>query len=268
MRRRSSPRVAHTHQCRPLPGLWAATSALFVAALAAGCGTSNPAHSDSPATLPTTTTNAPQQSPTAAACPNPNGGECLGTLTAGSYHTSAFRPQLRYTVPPGWQNMEDLDANVELIPPYSALSQVDAGTGDYIGIYRDVTLEDGCASGPVRGLAHTPAAMMKHLKQRPDLSVLGLHRIRVGGLSGLVADIRQRPTWRRTCPYSGGQPLSSVLVGLADTGLDHPVIPRQTMRLYLLALKRSVVAIEAEDVHTAGRLKAYSRIVSRFHFNR
>ena len=173
---------------------------------------------------------------------------------------------MAYTVPRGWQNMEDLDANLELLPPKARLSSVDAGTADYIGVYRDVTLEDGCATGPVRGLARTPAAMMQHLQGRPDLRVARLHPVRVGGLPGLVADLSQRPMWHRTCPYSGGRPLSSVLVGLADQGLDHPIIPRQTMRLYLLQDHRVVIAVELEDVHSVGTLPAYSRIVRTFHF--
>jgi hypothetical protein len=162
--------------------------------------------------------------------------------------------------------VEDLDANVELLPPGAALSQVDAGTSDYIGVYRDVTLEDGCATGPVRGMDDTPAAMVQHLRRRPDLVVSRVRSVRVGGLGGRVADLRQRPTWRRTCPYSEGRPLSSVLVGIADPGLDHPIIPQQTMRLYLLAFHRTVIAIEVEDVRSAGHLAAYSRIVSTFRF--
>jgi hypothetical protein len=81
-----------------------------------------------------------------------------------------------------------------------------------------------------------------------------------------VADLSQRSTWHRTCPYSQGLPLSSVLVGRADPGLDHNVIPRQTMRLYLLQDHRVVTAVEVEDVRSAGHLPAYSRIVGTFRF--
>lgn len=234
--------------------------------LLSGCGGA----SSTSATAPTSsraTTAAPSGQPAVPlSCPNPGGGVCLGTLAAGTYRTHAFRPGLRYVVARGWQNMEDLDANVELLPPRSALSGIDAGTDDYIGVYRDVTLEDGCATGPVRGLAHTPAAMMQHLRGRPDLVVARLHAVRVGGLPGLVSDLRQRATWRRTCPYSGGRPLSSLLVGLADHGLDHPIVPRQTMRLYLLAFHGTVIAVEVEDVRSAGHLAAYSHVVSTFRF--
>jgi hypothetical protein len=89
----------------------------------------------------------------------------------------------------------------------------------------------------------------------------------VGGLAGLVADLSQRHTWRHTCPYSGGLPLSSVLFGIADRGLDHPILPRQTMRLYLLAFHRTVIAVEVDDVRSAGHLSGYSRVVSSFRFS-
>jgi hypothetical protein len=200
-------------------------------------------------------------------CPNPHGGFCLGRLPGGRYTTQEFHPALTYVVPRGWQNMEDLDANVELLPPGVPLSGVDAGTSDYIGVYRDVTLADGCATRPVPGLPRTAAAMMRHLHQRPDLRVDRARRVRVGGLSGRVADLSQRPGWHRTCPYAGGQPLSNVLIGVADAGLDHAIVPGQTMRLYLLQDRRVVLAIEVEDVRSAGRLASYSRIVGTFHFS-
>ncbi len=38
------------------------------------------------------------------------------------------------------------------------------------------------------------------------------------------------------------------------------------MRLYLLALHDAVIAVEVEDVRSAGHLAAYSRIVSSFRF--
>jgi uncharacterized protein YceK len=199
-------------------------------------------------------------------CPNPGGGLCLGELSAGRYTSQAFHPALTYVVPRGWQNMEDLDANLELLPPNAALAGIDAGTADYIGVYRDGALADGCPTRAVPGLASTPVAMMRHLQERPDLRLVGLRPVRLGGLTGLVADLSQRPAWHRTCPYSGGQPLSNVLIGVADVGLDHAIIPRQTMRLYLLQYQHVVIAIEVEDVRSAGRLASYSRIVHTFHF--
>jgi hypothetical protein len=251
---------------RPRMGLPVLISRLaLVLTLLTGCGGRTATGGTVPSTGATSAEG--HQTPVLPpSCPNPAGGLCLGRLTAGGYHTQAFRPGLRYVVPGGWQNMEDLDANVELLPPRSALSGVDAGTADYIGVYRDVTLEDGCDTGPVPGLADTPAGMMQHLRRRPDLVVARVRTVRIGGLTGQVADLRQRPTWRRTCPYSDGRPLSSVLVGIADHGLDHPIVPKQTMRLYLLAFHGTVIAVEVEDVRSAGHLAAYSRVVSTFRF--
>lgn len=229
-----------------------------------GDGSAGGAHAS---TSPTTQT---ASSSTAAEpvleCPNLHGGFCLGRLSGGRYTTQAFHPALTYTVPRGWQNMEDLDANVELLPPHVPLAGVDPGTSNYIGVYRDVALADGCATRPVPGLPRTPEAMMRHLRQRPDLRVSTPRHVRLGGLSGMLADLRQRPTWHRTCPYSGGEPLSNVLIGVADSGLDHAILPRQTMRLYLLQDHRVVLAIEVEDVRSEGKLPSYSRVVRTFHF--
>jgi hypothetical protein len=232
--------------------------------LLSGCG-GHPALKATTPSKASTVVSSSTQAPFAS-CPFTSGGVCQGTLEAGPHRSRGFRPGLSYRVSKGWQNPEDLEANYELLPPDVSAADVDAGTGDYIGVYRDVTLEDGCATGPVPGLARTPAAMMRHLRERRDLQLKGPHHVRVGGLSGLVADLSQRRTWRHTCPYSGGLPLSSVLVGRADAGLDHPIIPRQTMRLYLLQDRRIVIAVEAEDVRSVGHLAAYSRIVRTFRF--
>jgi hypothetical protein len=67
------------------------------------------------------------------ACRFPHGGLCLGTLGAGRHRSREFRPGLAYTVPRGWQNVEDLDANLELLPPNVPLPAVDAGRADFIG---------------------------------------------------------------------------------------------------------------------------------------
>jgi hypothetical protein len=199
-------------------------------------------------------------------CPDGGGGLCVGQLDAGRHRSQALHPALTYSVPRGWANPEDLQANYELLPPGASPPAVEAGDADYIGVYRDVALEDGCATGPVARLVRTPAAYFRHLSSRPDLVMTRPRRAQVGGLSGLVADVHQAPAWRRACPYSGGKPHSSVLVGIADPELDHPILPHQTMRRYLLQFHRSVLAVEVEDVHTVGTLTAYSRIVRTFHF--
>src|SRR5581483_11486337 len=82
-------------------------------------------------------------------CPNPDDGmgteRCLGTVTAGTYTTQMFGPRLTYTVPDGWQNLEDLEGNFLLVPPRSKLAGVDATTTDFVGVYTSVRAPRGCA---------------------------------------------------------------------------------------------------------------------------
>jgi hypothetical protein len=66
-------------------------------------------------------------SATPAGCPNPDGGQCLGPIAAGTYSTVVFGPTITYTVPAGWANYEDLPGNFLLIPP----------GGDFAGIGPD-----------------------------------------------------------------------------------------------------------------------------------
>ena len=242
-------------------GALAAATALLLA----GCGGGSTGTGGAPPTSPDAVVSS-ATGPANVTCPYGGGGLCVGRLDAGRHRSQALHPALAYAVPRGWDNPEDLEANYELLPPGATAPAVEAGDADYVGVYRDVALEDGCATGPVGGLARTPAAYFRHLSGRPDLVLTRPRPTHVGGLSGLVADLHQAPTWHRTCPYSGGKPLSSVLVGIADAGLDHPIVPRQTMRLYLLQFHRAVLAVEVEDVHSLGTLTASSRIVRTFHF--
>ena len=103
-------------------------SGLVAALMIAACGQGAPV---SPTALP----SSPIPSPSAAACPNPEGGECLGPLTGGTYATVEFQPGVTYTVPDGWANYEDLPGNFLLAPPSGTLEGVNAGTSDYIGLY-------------------------------------------------------------------------------------------------------------------------------------
>ena len=101
-------------------------------------------------------------------CPNPNGGECLGPLAAGAYTTTAFQPRLKYTVPSGWDNEEDLPGNFLLLPPGATLAGVDAGTSDYLGVYTQVAPDPNCAT--TAGIANPePQAIAACIASRQGL---------------------------------------------------------------------------------------------------
>lgn len=120
----------------------------LIALLAAGCssgtkstGSRTPKSPSSSSPAPSTTTSASTPSSTTSEpppCPNPEGQACLGALQSGTYTTTVFQPQLTYTVPAGWSNLEDTPGNFLLVPPHFTLAGVNAGTSDFIGIYTSV----------------------------------------------------------------------------------------------------------------------------------
>lgn len=207
--------------------------------------------------------------PAHGSCPNPDGGgACLGTLRAGTYETKVFRPRLTYTVPAGWSNFEDLPGNFLLVPPRNTLKGVNAGTSDSIGVYTSIAAAaPGCAAGRSRTVARTPTAIARWIGHHPGLDASTPATASVGGLHGLVLDVRQTRGWKKTCPYSKGTPTVQLISGVRPSGLAHNVPPRPyTYRLYLLARRHATLAIEVSVVSGGSHLPALVAVVKHIRF--
>jgi hypothetical protein len=209
----------------------------------------------------------PQPKPTPLpTCPNSEGGSCLGTLVAGTYTTIIFQPQITYTVPSGWANYEDRPGNFLLVPPGFDLQGVNPGTSDFIGIDASVAAWNGCGDEPAPGVDQTVAGMTQWIMTNPGLVDPKSRNVSIGGLKGVVFDLRQSPTWQRTCPFSNGEPVVPLIAGVGPSDLEHVVPLQGVTRLYLLAGPLGVLAIEVVDVHDAGRLDGYSKLVQQLQF--
>ena len=87
----------------------------------------------------------------------------------------------------------------------------------------------------------------------------------VGGLAGLVVDLRMRRGWTKTCPWSHGFPAQQVLTGLdpSPEQMNHSLLPQPTvMRLYLLHYKGGTLGVEIDEVSGDARLAAYKQAAS------
>src|SRR6476620_612891 len=148
------------------------------------------------------------QTPTSTAgCPNPEGGACLGALAAGQHTTTRFRPQLTYTVPAGWSNIEDYEGNYLLAPPGVTLEGLQAETSDFIGVAANAVLADDCDFHAPPGVASTPSAFTAWLRSHAGFSTSNAHPALVGGLRGEVLDLRVAHGWTRTCPFWTATPV-------------------------------------------------------------
>ena len=201
-------------------------------------------------------------------CSKPFGGTCLGELAAGTYRTTTFEPGLTYTVPVDWTNYQDLRGDVAFVPPGGDWNAVDSDSSDYLGVFTRLAAAPGpCANGP--SAIRTPAAFARWLARNPGLTVSGPKQVTVGGLSGYVADLRMRPGWKTTCPFSNHQPYVQILTGLPPTvtQLEDGVVPRpMVMRLYLLGYRGGTLGIDIHEVAGSSKLGAYSAVVRTFRF--
>lgn len=223
----------------------------------------------------------PSQTPSAIPppCPNPEGGSCLGPLRPRTpYTTVEFSPAITYEVPSkGWRNFEDLYGNFLLVPPGNDLEGVNAGTSDYIGVFRGVlptTLTSprcgadwplGSQPGP------TPEAMVRYYLAQENLVVSNVHEAEVGGRSGVVLDLRAAPGVPLDHCREGGTKVevNQVISGIEGSSFDHGVINDMTMRLYLLRDQERVIGIEITDIHAApGSVDTMGRVVESLRFDR
>jgi hypothetical protein len=201
-------------------------------------------------------------------CENPEGGACLNTLRAGNYTTEAFDPGLVYTMPDGWQNLSDSQGEVSFVAPGDSPSDLDA---EYIVVFASVRAEnrkcttESEATSDEPGVARTPEAIAAEFQARPGLATTTPQAVTIGGLSGLVMDIRMAPGWTGTCFYST-EPGVQLLGGVPPSDFDHGIIEGLTIRLYLLARGESTVAIEIGDYADGAHLEEYSAIVEQFVF--
>lgn len=193
------------------------------------------------------------------ACPNHEGGSCLGALTARTSDTTqVFEPQLTYRVPTGgWFNYEDTPGNFLLVPPGQDLSGVNAGTSDFIGVYTAVvpariTDPNGCVIDQLPG-SWTPAKMASWFEKQPDLTTSRARRVSVGGLQGFMVDLRTRPGARlHSCTDQGVKiKLAVLFTGQSPSSLDHAVTANMTMRLIMLPWVGKVLLVELDDIDDA-----------------
>jgi len=195
-------------------------------------------------------------------------GTCRGELDPGTYSSTSLRPRLTYTVPVGWTNFTDHPGVFGLVPPGGDFSAVESGKSDYVDVFTSIaTAKDGCPDG--NGAARTPEAFVRRLRRRPGVEMSKPAAVTVGGLSGVVVDLRIAKSWTGTCPWSNGLPAEQILTGLPPSPpeLNHSLLPQpMVMRLYLLHYHRGTLGIEIDEVSGSSKLRAYSDVVKSFRF--
>jgi hypothetical protein len=239
---------------RLVAALGAAT--LTFAGCSAGDSTTSGAAS-TPATQSRESSSGSSSSP--PDCPNFEGGLCLGELDPGiSYTTKVFTPELTYRVPTSnWFNYEDTPGNFLLVPPGNDLAGVNAGTSDFIGVYTAVVPAriidpSSCVFEAVPG-NWSPETMAVYYRKRPNLTTSRVLPVAIGGLTGVMVDMRMKPGSKPDVCNLEGERLefAGEFTGVTPSSLDHAVIPGMTMRMIMLNSAGKVLLVEVDDIDNA-----------------
>jgi hypothetical protein len=223
-------------------------------------------------------TSSPTSSPTPIPAPStfaaheivcsPNAGDrCAGALTPGRHTSVLFRPQITFDIPPGWADHADSDGEYVLYPPGSKQPATEGGTRDWIAFEASVMMPAvSCALGDPVDTGESAAAMAARMAGRVNLTTTTPRPITVGGLKGLVLDVRLSANAKPEC---SSQPGVNLIHGLGVSyGYDQGIGPGTAMRFYLFDRGKDVLAIEIDDVSGGGRLDEFAAILKTLQFAR
>jgi hypothetical protein len=202
-----------------------------------------------------------------ASCSEPASGACLGELEAGTYTTQSLRPQLTYTVPDGWANMDDTPGVFLLTPPGRDRAGVDAGTDDYLGVYHAAAVLAGdCTPETEPAVGLEPRAIVEALRDREGLETSPPRRIEVGGLNGLVVEIEAPMTGEEGCSVPDVGQVVPLIAGVGQADFGRVQMADMRTRLYVLAYREENVVVEVSDVEADRASFDFQSVVDSLRF--
>ncbi|NJD27815.1 MAG: hypothetical protein FIA92_05905 [Chloroflexi bacterium] len=177
--------------------LAAAIAVLAIVAVGVGLTalgpTSNTGASPSPSMAPTPTPTQAAVTDDPSLC-QPSDPECTGRLAAGTHSTAAVLAPVRYTVPEGWQKPLD-------VPGAMNLEADGAPANTIIAVWPDwnIMSQSTCENRPEEGRGRSVEDLLAFLIDHPGLVVSTPERVVLGGLPGVVVDVRRDETWSGPC---------------------------------------------------------------------
>jgi hypothetical protein len=186
---------------------------------------------------------------------------CAGPLSAGRHASVLFASPMTFDVPAGWANHADSAGEYVLLPPGSRPFPSDPGGGprDWIAFEANVTLSpEGCAAEATFDPSVTAAQIAAWMAARAHLATSAPRPATVGGLSGVMIDVRLAPNAPPECfPF----PAVMLVHGLPPSEYDQGIGPGVVMRFYFLDRGPDVLMVEIDDVSGGDRLEELSAVV-------
>lgn len=168
---------------------------------------------------------------------NPDGWVCAGSLPAGTHASTFFDPwsssremdsvgaygALRFTVPDGWANSEDVPTSFFLTPSEEYAKDDGGDLESWHGIYirraaSAMAQDEQCTNAEQPGVPRTLEGLTQWLVDHPGLVASTPVETTIGGKRATMTDTVVAPDWTTTCPdATGGHPVAHMFRE-ADTG--------------------------------------------------
>lgn len=196
------------------------------------------------------------------ACPY-NDSPCRGPLAAGTYRTDptdGFWFPLEYTVPAGWENIEDYPNAFDLRYTEYATDGGWNGGGATAGI--SVFLDVGTAppDDPCNEVASerlTVDEWVEGLTSDPDVVTSDPQPVTTGGLDGVSMDVSIAPDYEGTCFFGRDVRTKGLLVQPEKMGV-HRGFPEAPQRVIFLGTPSgSTITILVEDRRPEDAYRAF-----------
>jgi hypothetical protein len=181
----------------------------------------------------------------ASPTPTPAPTSQRSALPAGAYRSTAFHPQITFTLSDGWLMTGDAPGSFSLEPVASDQVGVHAFRSPLPG-----SQDADCPITPASGVGPTAADLVDWIRSRPGLSVGDPSPVSLGGFAGRQIDVRIVDGWTPSCPFAGGIPTVPLFVSPADPSFRWVVAGSERLRLFVLDVPGDgtvVVDIDAFD---------------------
>jgi hypothetical protein len=189
-------------------------------------------------------------------CPT-SGDNCLGPIDAGTYGSQFIDPflgigepwsprfgALTYTVPAGWENVDDWPTTFTLAP-----QDPQGETGLFV-MSDVVAASDTCAQTQAAGVGETAEDLATWVAGLSGVNATAPEHITVGGLDGWRIDVSLKPSYAKTCEPEGFVSRGLFTDRDTDEGFGWTLNPGVRMRLYFAALddgRAMVVSIQSDQ---------------------
>jgi hypothetical protein len=223
--------------------------------------------SEVPVPTATPSTTATPQPMVDVGCKPNRSDACLGSLRAGKHSSTLFKDRFTFDVPAGWANHADSAGEYVLLPPGSHAAATEGGPRDWIAFEANVTfMPVGCPppGTDVFDPQKRAADIANWMSTRAHLSTTHPHPVAVGGLDGMVIDVRLANDAEVEC---FDFPAVMLVHGLGPSdGYDQGVGAGTAMRFYFFDRGDDVLMIEIDDVSNGDHLDAFSAVLATVRF--